>query len=271
MPVRTSYAQGTPNWVDLQTPDTEAAKAFYTSLFGWAYDDQPMPEGGPYSMATLGGQHVAAIAPQSPDLAAAGAPAVWNTYLAVDNVDDALAKVEAAGGQVAMPAFDVMDAGRMGFVLDPSGAAVAFWQARQHIGASLVNEPGAVVWNELITDRPGRGPVLRAGARREHCGDGHGRTVRTRCSRSAARRSAGPPHRSSRASPATGRCTSPRPTPMPPWPRPLSSAGLCWPGRSTRPSAGWPRSATPRAGCSASSSRPRPLSSNQAGRSTLRP
>ncbi len=125
-----------------------------TSLFGWAYDDQPMPEGGPYSMATLGGQHVAAIAPQSPDLAAAGAPAVWNTYLAVDNVDDALAKVEAAGGQVAMPAFDVMDAGRMGFVLDPSGAAVAFWQARQHIGASLVNEPGAVVWNELITEDP---------------------------------------------------------------------------------------------------------------------
>ncbi len=154
MPVRTSYAQGTPNWVDLQTTDTEAAKAFYASLFGWAYDDQPMPQGGPYSMATLSGQHVAAIAPQSPELAAAGAPPMWNTYLAVDNVDDALAKVEAAGGQVAMPAFEVMEAGRMGFVLDPSGAPVAFWQARQHIGASLVNEPGAVVWNELITADP---------------------------------------------------------------------------------------------------------------------
>ena len=154
MPARTSYLQGTPNWVDLQTTDTSAAKAFYGAVFGWTFDDQPMPQGGPYSMAKLGEEHVAAIAPQSPELAAAGAPPMWNTYLAADSVDDAVAKVEAAGGRVAMAPFDVMDAGRMAFVLDPSGAAVAFWQAGQHIGATLVNEPGAVMWNELITTDP---------------------------------------------------------------------------------------------------------------------
>ncbi len=154
MPVRTSYAQGTPNWVDLQTTDQAAAKAFYAGLFGWAYDDQPMGEGAVYSMAKLGDQDVAAIAPQSPELAAAGAPPMWNTYIAVDSVDDAAAKVEAAGGQVAMAPFDVMDAGRMAFVLDPSGAAVALWQANQHIGSSLVNETGTVTWNELITTDP---------------------------------------------------------------------------------------------------------------------
>jgi predicted enzyme related to lactoylglutathione lyase len=154
MPVRTSYAQGTPNWVDLQTTDQEAAKEFYAGLLGWTYDDQPMPQGAVYSMAKLGSQTVAAIAPQSPELAAAGAPPMWNTYIAVDSVDDAVAKVEAAGGQVAMQPFDIADAGRMAFVIDPSGAAVAFWQANKHIGATLVNEPGAVVWNELITDDP---------------------------------------------------------------------------------------------------------------------
>jgi predicted enzyme related to lactoylglutathione lyase len=154
MPKRTSYAQGTPNWVDLQTTDTAAAKAFYGGLFGWTFDDQPMPQGGAYSMAMLQGEPVAAIAPQSPELAAAGAPPVWNTYLAADSVDDATAKVEAAGGQVAMAPFDVMDAGRMAFVLDPSGAAVVLWQARQHIGATLVNEPGTVTWNELVTSDP---------------------------------------------------------------------------------------------------------------------
>src|SRR6202045_5319448 len=154
MPVRTSYAQGTPNWVDIQTTDQAAAKAFYAGLFGWTYDDQPMPQGPVYSMATLGGHLVAAIAPQSPEMAAAGAPPMWNTYLAVDPVDDAVAKVEAAGGQVAMQPFDVMDAGRMAFVMDPSGAAVAFWQANQHIGATLVNEPGTVTWNELISNDP---------------------------------------------------------------------------------------------------------------------
>jgi hypothetical protein len=155
MPTRTSYAQGTPNWVDIQTTDQAAAKAFYAGLFGWTYDDQPMPQGPVYSMATLGGHLVAAIAPQSPELAAAGAPPMWNTYLAVDSVDDAVGRVEAAGGKVAMAPFDVMDSGRMAFVLDPAGAAVALWQANQHIGATLVNEPGTVIWNELITTDPG--------------------------------------------------------------------------------------------------------------------
>jgi hypothetical protein len=73
MPVRTSYVQGTPNWVDLQTSDQDAAKSFYTGLFGWTYDDQPMPQGAVYSMAKLGEEHVAAIAPQAPEVAAAGA------------------------------------------------------------------------------------------------------------------------------------------------------------------------------------------------------
>ncbi len=154
MPIRTSYAQGTPNWVDLQTTNQDAAKAFYAGLFGWTYDDQPMPQGPVYSMAMLGAHPVAAIASQSPELAAAGAPPMWNTYLAVDSVDDAVARVEAAGGKVAMAPFDVMDAGRMAFVLDPAGAAVALWQANHHIGATLVNEPGAVVWNELMTTDP---------------------------------------------------------------------------------------------------------------------
>jgi hypothetical protein len=76
---------------------------------------------------------------------------MWNTYLAVDSVDEATAKVEAAGGKVAMAPFDVMDAGRMSFVMDPSGAPVALWQANQHIGATLVNEPGTINWNELVT------------------------------------------------------------------------------------------------------------------------
>jgi len=144
--------------VDLQTTDQAAAKAFYGGVFGWTYDDQPMDAGAVYSIAKIGDGQVAAIAPQSPELKAAGAPPMWNTYLAVDSVDDATAKVGPAGGTVAMEPFDVMDAGRMSFVLDPSGAPVALWQANQHTGASLVNEPGTVTWNELITDNPAAVP-----------------------------------------------------------------------------------------------------------------
>jgi hypothetical protein len=152
MTQRTSYRQGTPNWVDLQTTDQDAAKSFYAELFGWRYDEQPMDEQATYCMALVDNGVAAAIAPQSPEMRAAGVPPTWNTYLAVDDVDAATGRVEAAGGQVLMTPFDVMDSGRMSFVADPTGAQVLLWQANQHIGATAVNEPGAVIWNELVTD-----------------------------------------------------------------------------------------------------------------------
>src|SRR5260370_30926608 len=132
MPVRTSYAQGTPNWVDLQTPNQDASKAFYSGLFGWTYDDQPMPDGPVYSMAMLGEHAVAAIAPQPPEMAAAGVPPMWNTYLPLDSVDDAAARAEAAGGKIARGPCDAADAWRMSLVLDPSRAPVALWHDAQH-------------------------------------------------------------------------------------------------------------------------------------------
>lgn len=154
MTTRTSYAQGTPCWVDLQTPDQDAARAFYSGLFGWEFVDSPMPDGAVYAMAQLGGRNAAAIAPQSPEQSAAGMPPLWNTYLAVDDVDAVTARVADAGGMVAMEPFDIMEAGRMSFVADPAGAFVGLWQARQHIGSQAVNEPGAVTWNELVTADP---------------------------------------------------------------------------------------------------------------------
>jgi len=79
---------------------------------------------------------------------------MWNTYIAVDSADEATERAKAAGGTVAMEPFDIPQAGRMAFVLDPAGTPVALWQAGDHVGASVVNEPGAVIWNELITADP---------------------------------------------------------------------------------------------------------------------
>lgn len=155
MPARNSYIPGTPNWVDLQTTNVDAAKVFYGTLFGWQFDDVPMPEGsGTYSMARKDDAVVAAIGSQAAELAKAGAPPMWNTYFAVEDVDASAAKVGPAGGTLAMPPADVFTAGRMAFALDPANAAFAMWQAKDHIGATLVNEPGTVVWNELITEDP---------------------------------------------------------------------------------------------------------------------
>jgi hypothetical protein len=150
MPERAEYAPSTPNWVDLQTTDQDAAKRFYGELFGWAFDDMPMGDGAVYSMAQLKGKDVGAIAPLG-DQAAAGVPPHWNSYVSVSDVDASVALVAPAGGTVFMAPFDVLDAGRMAVVADPTGAVIALWQAKNHFGASLVNEAGAYAWNELVT------------------------------------------------------------------------------------------------------------------------
>ena len=125
---------------------------------------------------------------------------MWNTYIAVDSIDDAAAKVEAAGGKVAMAPFDIMDAGRMSFVMDPSGAAVALWQADKHVGATLVNEPGTLNWNELVTSDPAVFPFYSevTGLTTESMDMGEGR--RTPCSRRARRSWAARSRRRCRAS-----------------------------------------------------------------------
>ncbi len=152
MPERESYVSGTPNWVDLQTTDQAGAKQFYGELLGWTYDDAPVDEvnGVFYSMASLRGRHVGAITPLG-EHAAPGVPPHWNSYVSVDDIDATIAKVAPSGGTVVAPPFDVFDSGRMAVVADPAGAVFELWQAKEHIGAALVNEPGTWAWNELIT------------------------------------------------------------------------------------------------------------------------
>ena len=152
MPERTKYAPGTPSWVDLQTSDPASAKSFYGALFGWEYDDRAAGHDADgneaiYSMATKNGKHVAAVAP----LPMPGVPPHWNTYVTVADVDATAAQVPGAGGSVMMEPFDVMDAGRMSVVADPTGAMLCLWQATNHIGASLVNEHGTLSWEEVMT------------------------------------------------------------------------------------------------------------------------
>jgi predicted enzyme related to lactoylglutathione lyase len=154
MPTRDSYLPGVPNWIDLATGDPAGAKAFYAGLFGWTYDDIPMGDGNSYSMALIDGRKVAAIGPQQEEQSAAGVPPHWQMYINAPEVDAATAKVATAGGTVLAGPFDVMDAGRMSVVADPSGAIFQLWQAKGTIGAELVNEHGAFIWSELITPDP---------------------------------------------------------------------------------------------------------------------
>jgi uncharacterized protein len=146
----TALAPGTPNWVDLGTPDLEDAKRFYAALFGWTPHVSPQPEAGGYTIFTKGAKAVAGAGP----LFGEGQPPAWSTYIATDDADAVARRVEAAGGKVLVEPFDVMDQGRMAVFLDQAGAAFSVWQPLAMPGAELFNAPGSLSWNELTTRDP---------------------------------------------------------------------------------------------------------------------
>jgi uncharacterized protein len=151
---RTKYTPGTFSWADLSTRDQEGAKRFYGELFGWEATDNPVGDGVVYSMMSIEGKDAAAISPQPEQQRDAGAPPAWNCYITVSSADDALARARELGANIHADAFDVMDVGRMGVVQDPQGAYFLVWEPKTHIGASIVNAPGAISWNELASPDP---------------------------------------------------------------------------------------------------------------------
>jgi hypothetical protein len=151
MSERTSYAPGTPSWVELSTPDMDAAVEFYSGLFGWDVPPAENPEQtGGYRLAMKDGKPVAGMMP----LMQEGQPPAWTTYVSVEDADATTAAVKEAGGNVLAEPMDVMDLGRMAIFADPTGAVFGIWQPGTFVGAGLVNEPGALAWNELGTRDP---------------------------------------------------------------------------------------------------------------------
>jgi predicted enzyme related to lactoylglutathione lyase len=148
MAERTSYPPGTFSWAELATTDADAAKAFYTEVFGWDYRDNPVGEGMVYSTALRDGQAVAALyASEQP-------PPRWSSYVTVASADESAARAGELGANVISEPFDVLDAGRMAVIADPAGATFCIWEPHAHIGAGVVNTPGALTWNDLVTPDP---------------------------------------------------------------------------------------------------------------------
>jgi predicted enzyme related to lactoylglutathione lyase len=141
-----NYEEGVPYWVDLGAEDPAAAAEFYGTLFGWECPEGP-PKSGGYRVCLLRGVPVAGISPK-----AAPGPSAWRTYVNVADADKIASKVTKAGGRILVSPVDVLTDGRMGVFADTMGATFGVWQLGEHKGAGVVNEPGAYVWSELITD-----------------------------------------------------------------------------------------------------------------------
>ncbi len=147
MPERDGYIPGVPCWTDTGQPDPGAATKFYGELFGWELEDVMPPGAGPYFIGRIRGGDVAAVTqPEQP-----GDPAAWRTYIQVERADDTAERVRSAGGTIVAEPFDTGDAGRMAVFADPDGAVFRVWEPKQHKGAAIVNEHGAVNFNTLHT------------------------------------------------------------------------------------------------------------------------
>lgn len=145
MPEVSQHVPNTPGWIDIGT-DVEAAKAFYSALFGWSTADAGPPEetGGYGFFTTADGKMIAGYGPQQNP-----GPPSWTTYVIVPSADDVADKVRMAGGNVVVEPMDVMDAGRMAVFTDAEGAFISAWQPGQHKGAQVVRDAGAFTWCEL--------------------------------------------------------------------------------------------------------------------------
>jgi uncharacterized protein len=142
-------------WVELATTDQNGAKAFYSSLFGWTVDDNPMGPDDFYTIFKLSGKETAAAYSIRKEQRAQGVPPHWMIYISVENADQSVARAAQAGGTVLSPAFDVMDSGRMAVIQDPTGAIFSLWEPKRspRIATSGNN---AFCWADLSTPNPER-------------------------------------------------------------------------------------------------------------------
>ena len=146
-----SHVPGTFSWPELATTDQKAAVAFYRALFGWDVNESQINPTETYSIFQMRGKETAAAYTMQEDERKMGVPPHWNSYVTVTNTDEATKKAEELGAKVIVPPFDVMEHGRMAVLQDPTGAFFQVWQAKQHIGAKILEEPGALCWTELNT------------------------------------------------------------------------------------------------------------------------
>ncbi|MET9885718.1 VOC family protein [Streptomyces sp. NPDC006430] len=154
----TDYKEGSPNWVDLGTPDTDGAAGFYATLFGWDYRPGGEDVGG-YGMFRLDGRTVAG----GMAVTAEQGPSTWTVYFQSTDADACAATVLKEGGAVVLEPTDVQEFGRMALFTDPAGVAFATWQPKRNKGLDAVTEVGTLCWAELYTaDVPQAGAFYRS-------------------------------------------------------------------------------------------------------------
>jgi predicted enzyme related to lactoylglutathione lyase len=158
MSVPRTYPEGVPCWLDTEQPDLDAAANFYGELFGWTFSEPTPPDATfRYVIAQLDGQDAAGIGARSGESPASEPATVspgWNTYVAVADIEHAVARVEAAGGSIIDPPSDAGEGGRSASCSDSGGVPFRLWQPKRRLGAQAVNTPGGWNFSDLHSADP---------------------------------------------------------------------------------------------------------------------
>ena len=146
----TAVATNRMAWVDLGSKNMDAAKRFYTELFGWTTFQVPDPDYQGYTVFQLDGKAVGGVM----DLSDNPAPPNWLPYISVADVRAAAGRARQAGAELLVEPMDVKTSGSMAVIKDPTGAAVGLWQPGENKGWEAYGQTRAVCWNELHSSNP---------------------------------------------------------------------------------------------------------------------
>jgi predicted enzyme related to lactoylglutathione lyase len=144
-----NYPQGVFCWAELCTHNWAMGNAFYTSLFDWGSEDQPIGDNLFYSMLQKQRDDVAAMYQMPQEQIDAGIPSNWLAYIAVDSVMECAEKAKKLGAEIIAGPHDVMVAGKMLLLKDPGGSIVALWEGNEHKGCKRPGEFNTPFWYEL--------------------------------------------------------------------------------------------------------------------------
>jgi predicted enzyme related to lactoylglutathione lyase len=134
-------------WINMLTPEPAKAREFFGTLLGWAYVEIP----GMGHRIQVDGRDIGGLFDLASPNTPPGTPPLIGVMVRVASADATVAKVVSLGGK-AMPAFDIMDQGRMAVCHDPNGAAFDVWEPKKGQGADAdSSRHGATSWFEAVT------------------------------------------------------------------------------------------------------------------------
>ena len=151
-PASAEHHVGKVIWVELVTPDLAGAKAFYSGLFGWTFQDL---QGGKadFAVALLDGRPVAGLLQRAVPAGEQRQPA-WRGFIAVRDVDAAKAIALAHGAKVVFEPKTYPQRGRQAVLADPEGAVFAILASSSGDPADVLAAPGEWIWASVHAQNP---------------------------------------------------------------------------------------------------------------------